>query len=58
MSRTEALALASTNLERLLGLDIDPEWSDLVATERGDLLDFESKVIGVIAARKGVVDLF
>ncbi|KAL5518561.1 hypothetical protein ACEPAH_244 [Sanghuangporus vaninii] len=58
ISKTQALALASTNLEKLLGLDVDPEWSDLVATERGDLFDFESKVVGVIAPRKGVVDLF
>ena len=58
MTRAEILALASTNLERLLGLETDPQLSDLVATEQGDLLDFEGKVVGIISPRKGVVDLF
>ena len=58
ITRTQALALASTNLEKLLGLNVEPELSDLVATEYGDLLDFGSKVVGVIAPRKGAVDLF
>ena len=31
---------------------------DLVATEGGDLLDIQSKVVGVISPRKGKVDLF
>lgn len=58
MSKAEVLALASTNLEKLLGLEIDTQLSDLVATEQGDLLDFEGKVVGIISPRKGVVDLF
>ncbi|KAL5495679.1 hypothetical protein ACEPAI_1142 [Sanghuangporus weigelae] len=58
ISKSQALALASTNLEKLLGLDIDPELSDLVVTEKGDLFDFEGKVVGVISPRKGTVDLF
>ncbi|KAL5535125.1 hypothetical protein ACEPAF_3219 [Sanghuangporus sanghuang] len=58
MSKAQALALASTNLEKLLGLEIDPESSDLVATEKGDSFDFEGKIVGVISPRKGVVDLF
>ncbi|EJD04405.1 composite domain of metallo-dependent hydrolase [Fomitiporia mediterranea MF3/22] len=62
ISRTQALALASTNLEKLLGLDINDNSNnidaDLVATESGDLFDFEGKVVGVINPRKGVVDLF
>ena len=58
MSKAEVLALASTNLEKLLGLEIDTQLSDLVATEQGDSLDFEGKVVGIISPRKGVVDLF
>ncbi|KAL5534649.1 hypothetical protein ACEPAG_1112 [Sanghuangporus baumii] len=58
ISKSQALALASTNLEKLLGLEIEPELSDLVATEQGDLFDFDGKVVAVISPRKGVVDLF
>lgn len=58
MSHTEALAMASTNLEKLLGLQVDATSGDLVATKGGHLLEFESKVVGVLSAKKGVVDLF
>ena len=58
ISRTEALALASTNLEKLLGVEVDTSLADLIATEAGDIFDFESKVVGVISPRKGAVDLF
>ncbi|KII89857.1 hypothetical protein PLICRDRAFT_40029 [Plicaturopsis crispa FD-325 SS-3] len=59
VSKAQALALATTNLESALGL----EWSDaaaedLVVYEGGDVFDFESKVVGVVSARRGVVDLF
>ncbi|KAK0203390.1 hypothetical protein DFS33DRAFT_1383654 [Desarmillaria ectypa] len=56
LSQSDALALASANLERLLG--VDNEDHDLVATTFGTLLEFESKVVGVISSRRGVVDLF
>ncbi|KAK0494473.1 carbohydrate esterase family 9 protein [Armillaria luteobubalina] len=56
MSQSDALALASANLEVLLG--VDNEDYDLVATTFGTLLDFESKVVGVVSSRRGVVDLF
>ena len=57
---TQALALASTNLEKLLGNDAGAALgaSDLVVTQGGDLLSFESKVVGVISPRRGSVDLF
>ena len=58
ISRTQALALASSNLEKLLGLEVQAELADLVAMEAGDILDFESKSVGVISPRKGIVDLF
>ncbi|KAF9029564.1 composite domain of metallo-dependent hydrolase [Hymenopellis radicata] len=48
LSKTDALALATTNLEQLLG----------ISSRAGSLLDFEAKVVGVISPRKGVVDLF
>ncbi|KAK0458000.1 carbohydrate esterase family 9 protein [Desarmillaria tabescens] len=56
LSQSDALALASVNLETLLG--VDNEDYDMVATTFGTLLEFESKVVGVISSRRGVVDLF
>ncbi|KIY67487.1 composite domain of metallo-dependent hydrolase [Cylindrobasidium torrendii FP15055 ss-10] len=56
LSRTEAIALASTELEELLGLT-SPS-SDLVVTQKGGLLDFESKVVAIISPTKGVVESF
>ncbi|KII92269.1 hypothetical protein PLICRDRAFT_37059 [Plicaturopsis crispa FD-325 SS-3] len=57
ISKTQALALASVNLEKLLGVD-EAEFGDLVATAHGDLLSLQSKVVGVISPSRGVVDLF
>ncbi|RPD56489.1 composite domain of metallo-dependent hydrolase [Lentinus tigrinus ALCF2SS1-7] len=56
ISKTDALALASVNLEKLLGIKTDNLEGDLVATSGGDLLEF-SKVVGVISPRRGVVDI-
>ena len=56
ISKTDALALASVNVERLLGIKSDSLQSDLVATRGGDLLGF-SKVVSVISPRRGVVDV-
>lgn len=50
--------MASSNLEKLLGLEVQDGLADLVAMETGDILDFESKVIGVISPVKRQVDLF
>ncbi|OCH88874.1 carbohydrate esterase family 9 protein [Obba rivulosa] len=57
LSRSDALALVSVNLEKALGVQTDRLQSDLVATRGGDLLEF-SKVVGIISPRRGVVDLF
>ncbi|KAH9176442.1 carbohydrate esterase family 9 protein [Lactarius sanguifluus] len=60
ISKVQALALASTNLEVLLGGGVENalRTSDLVATQGGDLLSFDSKVVGVLSPRRGSVDLF
>ncbi|KIK64817.1 hypothetical protein GYMLUDRAFT_160592 [Collybiopsis luxurians FD-317 M1] len=58
ISKAQAIALASSSLEKLLGLKSGTVASNLVATIGGTLLDFESKIVGVVSARKGVVDLF
>lgn len=55
LSGGDAIALASVNLERLLGVDTPVR--DLVAVRRGSLFDFEGKVVGVISPDRGVVDL-
>ena len=58
ITQAEALALASSNLEKLLGLDGVNQLADLVVTEAGGPFDFGSKIVGVISPKKGVVDLF
>ncbi|KAJ3987627.1 composite domain of metallo-dependent hydrolase [Lentinula detonsa] len=56
--KAEAIALASSNLEKLLGLNSGTVSSNLVATTGGTILDFESKVVAVASAKRGVVDIF
>jgi hypothetical protein len=57
ISKEQALALGSVNLEKLLGVPPSRSSGDLVVTRGGTLLDFEAKVIGIIAPRRGFVDL-
>ncbi|OAX43328.1 composite domain of metallo-dependent hydrolase [Rhizopogon vinicolor AM-OR11-026] len=57
ISREQALALGSVNLEKLLGVQRSESSSDLVVTRGGTLLDLEAKIIGIIAPRRGFVDL-
>ncbi|KAL1744952.1 hypothetical protein HDZ31DRAFT_37449 [Schizophyllum fasciatum] len=54
LSKEDVLALASTDMEKLLG--VKPS-GDLVATRGGGILDFGSKVVGVVSPERGVVDL-
>jgi hypothetical protein len=54
LSRREAYALASVNLERLLGIKATN--TDLVAVKHGDLLGFEGEVISIISAQRETVD--
>ena len=57
--KSQAFALASSNLERALGLTRHIfEIPDLVMYQGGGVFDFESKVIGVISATKRVIELF
>lgn len=59
MSKTQALALATTNLHKALGLIRRRFFiPDLVLYEAGGLLDLQSKVFGVISAERGVVEVF
>ncbi|KAJ3553840.1 hypothetical protein NM688_g3408 [Phlebia brevispora] len=58
LSQASVLAMASSNVEKLLGVHVDPYEADLVATSGGDLLSFEGKVVAVISPRRGRVDFF
>ncbi|KAF8664372.1 hypothetical protein AX16_000743 [Volvariella volvacea WC 439] len=55
ISRAEALALASINLETLLGVETTEV--DHVVTKGGSFLGFDGKVIGVVSGRRGTVEL-
>ncbi|KAM5543998.1 hypothetical protein V8D89_002615 [Ganoderma adspersum] len=55
LSKADALALASSNLEKLLGVTADGLQGDLVVTRGGDLVEF-SKVVAVISPRRGLVN--
>ncbi|TFY56157.1 hypothetical protein EVJ58_g7809 [Rhodofomes roseus] len=58
VDKASAIAIASSNVVRLLGLQIAFGDEDLVATIGGDLLSFEGKVAAVISPRRGSVDIF
>jgi imidazolonepropionase-like amidohydrolase len=55
LSKHEALALASVNLEHLLGIQVSN--TDLVAVKHGDLLGFEGEVISIISPHRETVEL-
>jgi imidazolonepropionase-like amidohydrolase len=57
ISEVEALALASINIENLLGAGGDAARGDLVATRGAGLLEFESKIVAIISPQRGVTDL-
>jgi hypothetical protein len=57
MSREKALALGTTNVQRLLGLDVDAIDQDLIAVEGGNLMNMEGKVAAVLSPRRGLVEL-
>ncbi|KAG1758088.1 hypothetical protein EDD22DRAFT_1000346 [Suillus occidentalis] len=57
IDHTTALALATTNLEKALGVQREMP-QDLVAYRGGDIFEFEAKVVGVISETLGRTDLF
>jgi hypothetical protein len=57
MNQHQAYALASTNLDKILGIDHGSEHADLVAFEGGSLFDLSSKVAAVISPQRGLVDI-
>ena len=53
-----ALDIASTNVEKLLGIIRHPDTVELIATTGGNLLGFKGKVVAVISQVRGVADIF
>lgn len=58
LSRADLLAMATTKLEALLGLQVNEADREMVAYSGGDVFSLESKVVAVIAPLQGRVDLF
>ena len=58
MNKRQAYALASTNLDKLLGINHGSEGADLVAFEGGSLFELSSKVAAVVSPQRGLVDVF
>lgn len=58
LSRREALALGSTNVQKLLGVEVKNKYQDLVATRGGDLLTMQARVVAHIAPSQSKVVLF
>ncbi|KAL6308850.1 hypothetical protein BKA93DRAFT_481716 [Sparassis latifolia] len=58
LTKASAIALVSSNVEKLLGVHVGPGEGDLVATSGGDLLSFEGKVVAIISPRMEKVDMF
>ena len=57
ISREQATALASTNVEQLLGIHRQDDEVELIATRGGEHLGY-GKVVAVISPRRGLVDIF
>ncbi|KIJ61513.1 hypothetical protein HYDPIDRAFT_31124 [Hydnomerulius pinastri MD-312] len=58
ISMSDALTMATTNVEKLLGVTRKAFDCDMVATRGGELLSFEGKVVAVTSPRRKTVDLF
>ncbi len=59
MSAREAYALATTNLEHMLGVKgIPPEVADLVAFDGGSAFNLSGKVVAVLSPQRESVEIF
>ncbi|KAL4247110.1 hypothetical protein ABKN59_001378 [Abortiporus biennis] len=58
LTKRQAYQMVSTNLEKLLGIEINDSERDLILVRGGDIFDAESRVVGVSIGVKGVVELF
>ncbi|GJJ06667.1 hypothetical protein Clacol_000862 [Clathrus columnatus] len=57
ITKAEALALGSINVEKLLGVNRPNHLRDMVAYH-GDIFDLSAKAVGVISPVRGLVELF
>ena len=57
ISDEEAIAIGSTNLEELLGLEVKTQ-GDLVAYRGGQAFEMTSKVVAVVSESRAHVDVF
>ncbi|KAJ7086055.1 hypothetical protein B0H15DRAFT_939618 [Mycena belliarum] len=58
ISKEDALAMASSNIERLLGVHSAGAAAEFAVTRGGDLFSLDSKVVAMVSSERGVVDLF
>jgi len=58
ISREDAVALASSNLQSIFGIEPDDVHDDLVAYKGGDMLETSSKVVAVMSERMRTVTIF
>lgn len=58
LSHTDAIALGSLDIEKLLNLGINDQDREMVAYAGGDIFSFESKAVAVIQPLRARVDLF
>ncbi|KAJ7178858.1 hypothetical protein C8R43DRAFT_871685 [Mycena crocata] len=58
VSKEVALAMASSNIEKLLGINSASASRELAVTRGGDLFSLNAKVIAMVSSKRGVVDLF
>lgn len=59
LSKEEAFALGSVNVEKLLGAELEAQDADLVAREfTGKDFLFQGRAVGILSPRRGVVELF
>ncbi|KJA29058.1 hypothetical protein HYPSUDRAFT_211640 [Hypholoma sublateritium FD-334 SS-4] len=49
LSEKQAIALGSSNVMKLLGVDVDDNEIDLVASRGGDFASFDSKVVAILS---------
>ncbi|KAF9566703.1 carbohydrate esterase family 9 protein [Agrocybe pediades] len=56
-SREQAMAIGSTNLLKLLGVEVDESKLELVASKGGELLSMQSKVAAILSPAKGAVHI-
>jgi hypothetical protein len=58
LSKETVFAMASTNLEKLLGVRVDHHHRDLVATQGGDLFDMKARVVAVLSPNRETTHFF